>query len=271
MEAPISHLNVIIVNPHFTDPHISELEALTAKVIELNPDVVYLKTNKTCSKWIVEQLKAARIDLHASASCEDDFKCVLINNTRQAHEYTSSYDGRNFEAYKIVLKDKLTHKINAVGLAVIHEYCMTINQEANGDRILKKHDLEKWFDLDKEIEHVVQAKVGSVPFFNTNQVLYSNLKKLLPAEEHPKKESKPQHHGVSALIHLVFDKKKPVKEVLPEQVVATMNVNTIFCKIRMQHHAASVHVIDNGERFHQMKLADKPDLTKIPSMEHTTH
>lgn len=269
MEAPISHLNVIFVNPHFTDPHISELEALTAKVIEINPDVVYINTNQRCGKWILEQFKAAHIDLIASTSRKDSFKCVLINKKRQTHEYTTSYSGSDFDAYQILIKDELTNKINAVGFAVISELCISIDETVNGEKILKKKGLEKWFDLDKELEKVVKAKVDTVPWCDTDDVRYSNLKKLLPVEEETKKEPKLEHHGIAALIHKVIDKKEPVKQLPPKKVIETMNVSTIFCKIRMQHHAASAHVIDNGEPFHQMKLGDVPNRNRMPSIEHS--
>ncbi len=270
MEAPTNHLHVIFVNPLFTDPRISELEALTTKVIALNPDIVHLRTNPTCGKWMMKLFKKAEYSFTASARSLDDFKCVLIKKTRHSHESTSYYSGTDFDAYQILIKDKLTNKVNAVGFAVISELCITIDERINGDKILKKKGLEKWFDLDKELEKVVKAKVDTVPWCNTDDVLYSNLKKLLPVEEETKKEPKSEHHGIAALIHKVIDKKEPVKQLPPKKVIETMNLSTIFCKIRMQHHAASAHVIDNGETFHQMKLGDVPNRNTMPSINHTT-
>lgn len=270
MESPSNQLNVLFVNPHFTDPHVSELNALTSKVIGLNPDIVYLNTNQVCGNWILEQLKSSHIQPHARTLRQDSLKCLLLNKSRIEHIHTTSHSASSFEAYKVVVSNPITNRVSVVGLAAINEKGMLISEENGGDSILAKHELHKWFDLDKELGQVTKTNVSSVPTCTRNLVIYDNLKKLLPKPTNPKEEPK-SHHGISALIHKVIDKKKSVvEEKQPENTTIAMDVNTIFCKIRMQTHAGSDHIIDEGETIHQFMFVDQVQEGGIPSLCHLT-
>lgn len=263
MEASSNQLSFLVVNPRFTDPHVSELEALAARIIDAKPDVLYMEINSICGKWISEKLKEEGIAEFASTPSNDSTKYWMQNKKRiEMLNGAFYYGGSKFDAYKGAIKDLTTNKVYVFGMAILHSSGVPLTKDIRGNQILQRHGLDKWFDLKQQLKEYTKSDEETLPTTNWSNITYDNIMNILPKSEKPKEEkAEHEHHGISALIHKVIDKKKePVNETPPVHVANAININTIYCGVRMEKEGGSDHVIDNGEKLHHFVFKEEKEI-----------